>query len=290
MGQTLMERLENLIILAKWVYRVMQAAGDILSQVIREAYGQSLDWDSWATPNRGDSPFIAGLRDIFPQLQRHFRPQVGDEMRYRFWQDNWSGVGRLCDIFPRVYALGPDPGTIVRAQWSDAWTPALLQALSDQRLADLLSLQSRMAEFRPSDGIRDRWVWCSSSFSSRAVYRFLRGQEAPEDPQLVRRSRLVWKQWLPLKIGLFGWLLLRRHIMTRTLRCQFDPEASAVCPLCNEVEEDCSHLFFKCPLAQAAWRAAGVGHLDTSSDEEFWRSISGGVFCREADWRRIFAT
>ena len=30
-------------LLAKWVYRVMQASGDILSQVIREAYGQSLD-------------------------------------------------------------------------------------------------------------------------------------------------------------------------------------------------------------------------------------------------------
>ena len=133
-------------------------------------------------------------------------------------------------------------------------------------------------------------MWCSSSFSARAVYRLHCGQEAPEDPQLVRRSRLVWKQRLPLKICLFGWLLLRRGLMTRTLRCRFDPEAPAVCPLCNEAEEDCSHLFFQCPLAQAAWRAASVGHLETSSDEEFWRSISGGVFCREVDWRRIFAT
>ena len=100
----------------------------------------------------------------------------------------------------------------------------------------------------------------------------------------------MWKQLLPLKVRLFGWLLLRRCIMTRTLRRRFDPEASAVCPLCNEAEEDCSHLFFQCPLAQAARRAAGVGYLDTSSDEEFWRSISGGIFRREADWQRIFAT
>ena len=121
-------------------------------------------------------------------------------------------------------------------------------------------------------------VWYSSSFSSRAVYCLLRRQEAPEDPQLLRRSRLVWKQQLPLKIRMFGWLLLKRCIMTRSLRHQFDPEASAVCPLYNEVEEDCSHLFFQCLLAQAAWRTTGVGHLDTSSDEEFWRSISDGVF------------
>ena len=78
--------------------------------------------------------------------------------------------------------------------------------------------------------------------------------------------------------------------MTRTLRHCYNPVAPAVCPLCNEAEEDCSHLFFQCTLAQAAWRVAGVGHLDTSSDEEFWRSISGGVFHREADWRHIFTT
>ena len=135
-------------------------------------------------------------------------------------------------------------------------------------------------------------MWCSSSFSSRAVYRLLRGQEAPEDPQLVCRKSTGVEATTPnsLKIRLFGWLLLIRRIITRTLRCRFDPEASAVCPLCNEAEEDCSHLFFQCPLAQAAWWAAGVGHLDTSLGEEFWRSISGGVFRREADWQRIFAT
>ena len=41
----------------------------------------------------------------------------------------------------------------------------------------------------------------------------------------------------------------------RTLRRHFDPVALTVCPLCNEAEEDCSHIFFQCLLAQAAWRA-----------------------------------
>ena len=141
--------------------------------MIREAYEHSMDWDSWATPNRGDSPFIAGLRDIFLQLQCHFRPQVGDGTRYRFWKDNWSRVGHLRDMFPQLYALAPDLGTIVRAQWSDAWTPALPQTLSDQRLANLLSLQSQLAKFRPFDGAKDMWVWCSSSFSAQAIYRLL---------------------------------------------------------------------------------------------------------------------
>ena len=58
-------------------------------------------------------------------------------------------------------------------------------------------------------------------------------------------------------------------------------------PLCHEAKEDCCHLFFQCPLVQAAWRAVGAGHLVTSSDEEFWNSVSGGIFRRETEWRRI---
>ena len=243
-----------------------------------------MNWDSWATPNRGDSSFIAGMRNIFLQLQHYFRPQVDEGTRYRFWQDNWSGIGRLNDMFPRLYALAPDPRATVLAQWSVTWTPALPQTLSDQRLADLLSLQTRLVEFCPSDGARDRWVWRSPCFSARAVYHLFCGQETPEDPQLVRQSRLMWKQRLPLKIRLFEWLLLRHRTMTRTLRRRFDLEAPVVCPLCNEAEEDCSHLFFQCPLAQTFWQTVGVGHLNISSDDEFWRSISGGVFRREADW------
>ena len=62
------------------------------------------------------------------------------------------------------------------------------------------------------------------------------------------------------------------------------------CPLCGGGPEDCSHLFFQCPLAQEAWRGAAVARLSVTSEETFWNSLLGGSFRREADWRRIFAT
>ena len=30
--------------------------------------------------------------------------------RFRFWDDNWSGQDRLCEVFPPLYALSTDPG------------------------------------------------------------------------------------------------------------------------------------------------------------------------------------
>ena len=68
------------------------------------------------------------------------------------------------------------------------------------------------------------------------------------------------------------------------------PDSPVECPLCARALEDCPHLFFACPLAQKVWQAAGVGRLVATSEEAFWRSLSGGAFRREAEWQTIFAT
>ena len=50
---------------------------------------------------------------------------------------------------------------------------------------------------------------------------------------LVRRCRVIWKQRLPLKIRIFGWLLVRRHLMTRAMHHHLVPGAIVNCPLCD---------------------------------------------------------
>ena len=56
----------NSALLCKWIARVMQPSDDLISPLLREAYGPTLDRGKWATPRHGDSPIIAGLRGIFP--------------------------------------------------------------------------------------------------------------------------------------------------------------------------------------------------------------------------------
>ena len=103
----------NAALLSKWVIRVMKPSNDMVSILLREAYGQSLVWSVWATPRRGDSPVVAGIRWIFPLVQSFFRSQLGDGAFFRFWEDDWSRLGRLGVDFPRLYALAPDlPATV----------------------------------------------------------------------------------------------------------------------------------------------------------------------------------
>ena len=78
--------------------------------------------------------------------------------------------------------------------------------------------------------------------------------------------------------------------MTRALRQRYVPGADAGCVMCSATMEDCTHLFFECPLVQPVWAAAAVEGLDITSADAFWRSLSQGPFRREAEWRTIFAT
>ena len=59
------------------------------------------------------------------------------------------------------------------------------------------------------------------------------GRPAPEDPRIIQRCRLVWKRRIPLKIHIFGWLLLRQRLMTRVVRQRMLPASSVSCPLCD---------------------------------------------------------
>ena len=121
----------------------------------------------------------------------------------------------------------------VRSAWTGTWNPPLPQALSDQRLAEFLRLQSHVVDLRPLEATRDAWVWRHSRFTVKAVYRLLCGQLPLENVYVRQRCRLIWKRHIPLKIRIFGWLLLRRRLMTRVARQRMFPDSPVSCPLCG---------------------------------------------------------
>ena len=147
-----------------------------------------------------------------------------------------------------------------------------------------------LAHLRPTEAGRDAWEWRGSQFTVREAYRSLLVTEPPEDPVLVRRCCLVWRRCIPQKIKVFGWLLIRDRLMMRSLWQRFVPEANDGCVMYYGATEDCSHLFFECPLVQSVWTAAALGEIDVTVGDTFWQSICQGPFRREAEWQTIFAT
>ena len=78
----------NMALLTKWVCRMMQPSGDLVTVVLRDEYGSSLDWEMWRTPRRSDSAFMSSVRTCFLLVQSFFKPQLGNGETFRFWGDN----------------------------------------------------------------------------------------------------------------------------------------------------------------------------------------------------------
>ena len=177
---------------SKWVHRLLQPSGDLTSTVLHDEYRGALDWQTWQTPRRGDSAFMASLWPIFSAIQPFFCPRLGMGETFRFWIHDWSGLGRLSLTFPRLYALSLDPEESVSRVWQNSWTPALRATMSHLQVADFLRLQELLADRRPSEG-RDAWIWYEHRFSARAVYHRLCEQADSEDPAFLRLWRRAWK-------------------------------------------------------------------------------------------------
>ena len=159
-----------------------------------------------------------GLRPVFNCMQSLFQPRVGDGASFSFWEVDWSGHRRFRACYPRLHGLALEPGATVWMVWKAGWFPSLPSTLSDQRYADLIALYTVLVPHQLPEREPDAWVWGGGRFSVRVVYRHFQELESTSDSHtLLKCCRLFWKCRIQLKIKLFGWLLLRQRLMTRSL-------------------------------------------------------------------------
>ena len=106
---------------------------------------------------------------------------------------------------------------------------------------------------------------------------------ASGEPGLCAPMPLAVETTYPFEDQIFYWLLIWGRLMTRSLRQRLVPEADPGCVMCSGATEDCSHLFFECPLVQPIWIATALGGINITVGDGFWHSICQGSFRREAE-------
>ena len=158
----------------------------------------------------------------------------------------------------------------VKDCWDGGWIPSLAAHLSAQRLEDFLSMQQMLEGWRPREGTRDGWIWRKDTFSVRGLYQQLRTTHIA-DPVVLDACRAVWKQRLPRKVAVFAWTIARHRILTRVRYRRLVSTGTAICMLCRAHDEDCEHLFFKCPIAIRIWASQGLSDITSSS--VFWATL-----------------
>ena len=130
--------------------------------------------------------------------------------------------------------------------------------MSDQRVQNFLDIEQSLVQLRLVSSVRDAWEWENAPFSIHKAYQRIRGRQGTEDETTIRACQTIYQQKFPLKVKIFGWLLLRRRLLTRVFWKKMYPDASKECVLCREGKEDCKHLFFICSFAHTIWAFKGI--------------------------------
>jgi len=105
------------------------------------------------------------------------------------------------------------------------------------------------------DHVHDRWKWLLDpihGYSVRGTYHFLTAY----DESLVRgRSHQVWHKYIPSKVSVFAWRLLRDRLPTKAnlARQPVLQSNDTMCVGGCGVSETADHLFLACDIFGSVW-------------------------------------
>ena len=73
----------------------------------------------------------------------------------------------------------------------------------------------------------------------------------------------IWKLQIPNKAKMFIWRLAHNSLPVRKNVSRRGVELDTKCPVCQRLDEDCGHLFFKCKYVKRCWSVLGMDDIRT---------------------------
>ncbi|GJR73176.1 RNA-directed DNA polymerase, eukaryota [Tanacetum coccineum] len=144
----------------------------------------------------------------------HSKRRVGSGMQTRFWEDLWLGEVPFNEAFSRLLRPGEQQRCSVCGVGWD---------LNGGRVGNFCVKDAR--------DLVDEVLLSKENVATR------------------------WIKTIPIKVNVFAWKLhldrlpTRSNLLKRGIQVQ-----SSLCPICNVLQEDTSHLFFSCDVAIAISR------------------------------------
>ncbi|GKU94470.1 hypothetical protein SLEP1_g7966 [Rubroshorea leprosula] len=263
----------NMALLGKWWGRLAKEEEGLWSKVISSKYGENGGhWLDWVRDRSGGGS--TWWRDILNLnagdggnagwLLEGFRIKVGEGKRVSFWWDEWCREICLANKFPRLYtwSTGKDKecfqmGRALNGTWR--WNLTWRRTLHQWEDEAATELQKMIEKVKMSPGSADKWEWTHSTdreYSTATAYAILTKQRREEEE--AEMYKRVWNPSIPTKVAAFNWKVLLDRIPAKLnlfKRGVIKEREERKCVLCEEEEEDSSHLFLKCKIAKWLWRA-----------------------------------
>ncbi|GKF93397.1 hypothetical protein Tco_0280116 [Tanacetum coccineum] len=141
------------------------------------------------------------------------KSQVKDGSATRFWRDAWLDDIPLERKFPRLFCLEANKDCLVRDRWQNGWVWCWTRNFHGGVTASQLdSMISLLVNVTLSEG-QDTWQWNligSNIFNVKDIRLYIDSISLQEFPTKTR-----WCRFIPRKINILVWRILRDRIPTR---------------------------------------------------------------------------
>ncbi len=195
---------------------------------------------------------------------------IGDGSKASFWLDIWCGSISLSSAFSHIFENVSRKTSKVRDccgatggwKWDKILRGFAPTSQSDRDLIlELKATVNIVALSNTQDEIRWRWTK-TECFSVKSLYAFLQDGGVSDGC-----STHLWRTRGPLKVKVFGWLLLKRRLLTKDNLLKRGWTGDPECALCGMAAETVDHLFLRCPTTRSLllWALTNKRSLLTSS-------------------------
>ncbi|GJY39867.1 RNA-directed DNA polymerase, eukaryota [Tanacetum coccineum] len=197
---------------------------------------------------------VNGLKAQGVDILSHCLKRVGNGLSTKFWFDPWIVNVKLCNEFPRLFALELNKSISVAEKLQHSVDTSFRRPVRGGSESAQLESLSELIEGVILSNSRDRWFWDmngSGTYRVKDVRNMLDDFFLPKDEVATR-----WLPHLPIKLNVFAWRLYLDRLPTKSNLIRRGIQVgSPICPNCISYDEDVPHIFFKCPLAIEVSRA-----------------------------------
>ncbi|GJY80073.1 RNA-directed DNA polymerase, eukaryota [Tanacetum coccineum] len=238
----------------RWVWRFIFHDNSFWCRFISAVHGPSFQVRSGTSLWRTITSEVNGLKAQGVDILSHCLKRVGNGLSTKFWFDPWIVNVKLCNEFPRLFALELNKSISVAEKLQHSVDTSFRRPVRGGSESAQLESLSELIEGVILSNSRDRWFWDmngSGTYRVKDVRNMLDDFFLPKDEVATR-----WLPHLPIKLNVFAWRLYLDRLPTKSNLIRRGIQVgSPICPNCISYDEDVPHIFFKCPLAIEVSRA-----------------------------------
>ncbi|XP_071729272.1 uncharacterized protein [Rutidosis leptorrhynchoides] len=274
------------------LFRAPKCVLKLLEDVRREFFWGGSDTShkiSWVKWEKVVSPYESGglnlgteITELGIPFRDSFFKKVGDGSSTSFWNDNWTGKGRLSIIFPRLHRLDmADQASVLdRLEWAadgPKFRPVWAREPRGRANGELAELEKIIEDYNFDRDKKDEWKWSLSSngnftvksLTSIIYVHFYSGISSSFESM---RNKL-----LPKKIEIFVWRATQKRLPVRNELDKRGIDLDTVrCPLCDSDIETVDHALdtVRCPLCDSDIETVDHALLLCNKALEIWNRVS----------------